>query len=51
MTTATITEVRRGSAHTRQVDLVRASLLRGIEYRGKAPRRAVSAAARGYRAA
>lgn len=41
MSPATITEIRRGSAHQRQVEYVRASLLRGIEYRGEAPRRTV----------
>ena len=41
MSSATITEIRRGSAHRRQVDLVRASLLRGIEYPTKASRRTV----------
>ena len=41
MTAAKITEVSRGSAHSRQVAYVRASLLRGVEYRDKPPRRAV----------
>ena len=35
MTTANVTEISRGSAHRRQVDTVRASLLRGIEYPGE----------------
>ena len=40
MTAAKVTEVRRGSAHRRQVDYVRASLLRGVEYRDRSTRRA-----------
>ena len=40
MTAAKVTEVRRVSAHTRQVAYVRASLLRGVEYGDKPPRRA-----------
>jgi hypothetical protein len=32
MTAMKVTEVSRGSAHARQVALVRASLLHGIEY-------------------
>jgi hypothetical protein len=41
MTSATVTEIRRGSAHKRQVDLVRASLLRGVEDRTGKPQRPV----------
>ena len=41
MSPANVTEITRGSAHRRQVDYVRASLLRGIEYRGEASRRTV----------
>jgi hypothetical protein len=39
MTAAKITELHRGSAHRRQVEYVRASLLRGVEYRDKPARR------------
>jgi hypothetical protein len=39
MTTAKVTEVSRGSAHRRQVEYVRASLLRGVEYPDKPQRR------------
>ena len=42
MSPATVTEIRRGSAHhQRQVDLVRASLLRGVAYERETDRRAV----------
>ncbi len=44
MYAAKVTEVSRGSAHQRQVALVRASLLRGVEYDRKgSPRRRVAA--------
>ena len=42
MTTAKVTEISRGSAHRRQVAYVRASLLRGVEYRDGSPRRLAS---------
>ena len=38
MTAANVTEIRRGSAHRREVAYVRASLLRGVEYRHEQPR-------------
>jgi hypothetical protein len=43
MTAAKVTELTRGSAHQRQVALVRASLLQGVEYGRNAPRRSASA--------
>ena len=39
MTAMKVTEISRGSAHARQVALVRASLLQGIEYGPKGSRR------------
>jgi hypothetical protein len=39
MTAMKVTEISRGSAHQRQVALVRASLLQGIEYGPRGARR------------
>jgi hypothetical protein len=39
MSPAKVTELSRGSAHQRQVAYVRASLLAGIEYSPRDPRR------------
>jgi hypothetical protein len=39
MTAMKVTEISRGSAHARQVALVRASLLHGVEYGRRAPHR------------
>ena len=38
MTQSKVTEISRGSAHRREVAHVRASLLRGVEYRHEQPR-------------
>ena len=39
MSPAKVVELSRGSAHQRQVAYVRASLLAGIDYTGRDPRR------------
>ncbi len=38
MTPSKVTEISRGTAHHREVAYVRASLLRGIDYRHEQPR-------------